>query len=345
MTYLDMPIPNRADHLWKYTPWSKIHPSDVSSINQIKSSTVKVDSEIIIPNDSRNLGQNEDISRVFLSEANNNMFVIEISDEHPKMVEVDGGDDSSIVHLHIICKSSSSITIKISGKCKWFGMYLTGEISPNSSLSIAMNNSLDDKTTMVRCEDWNLARDAHLEYGELSIGGDYVKSDIRTTLDGVNSSLRQSISVIAGNKRHDDHHIEILHKSSHTTSSLDVNSACSDKGHAIGTGLLIIEKDCDGSDSGQVFKNLLLSEQARAESIPELEVLSDDVSAAHGAASSSVDKEQLHYLMSRGFTNEHAEALIVEGFLVNSFSKLQNKDIREYLLSSLSGFLEHKLEA
>ena len=145
-------------------------------------------------------------------------------------------------------------------------------------------------------------------------------------------------------RRHDDHHIEILHKAGHTNSSLTVNSSCADRGHAIGTGLLMIEENCDGTDAGQVFKNLLLSDRARAESLPELEVLSDDVSAAHGAASSPVDQEQIHYLMSRGFSPKHAEAMIVEGFLVNSFSKIDNKEIKDFLTGSLNNHLNKDLE-
>ena len=152
----------------------------------------------------------------------------------------------------------------------------------------------------------------------------------------MNSSLKQNIAVITDGSRHDDHHVEILHRSGFTNSSLNVSSACSGKGHTIGTGLLMIEEDCDGCDAGQVFKNLLLSETAKAESIPELEVLSDDVKAAHGAASSSVDREQIHYLMSRGFPKEQAESLIVEGFLVSCFAKIKNNDVRQYLIGALT---------
>ena len=98
---------------------------------------------------------------------------------------------------------------------------------------------------------------------------------------------------------------------------------------------MVIEEDCDGSDAGQVFKNLLLSQKAKAESIPELEVLSDDVSAAHGAASSSVNEEQIHYMMSRGFDREDAKSLIVEGFLISNFSKMSNENTRNFLLNHL----------
>ena len=189
---------------------------------------------------------------------------------------------------------------------------------------------------MLRTEDWSIARDSTLEYGELSSGGSRIKSDIRTYLKGNNSTLDQNIAVNCETTRVDDHHIEIHHQSGYSSSSLSVKSACADKGHAIGTGLLAIEEDCDKTDAGQVFKNLLLSPQAKAESIPELEVLSDDVSAAHGAASSSIEPEQIHYMMARGYTPEDAQAAIVEGFLISSFAKMKNDTTRQFLLDALS---------
>ncbi len=82
--------------------------------------------------------------------------------------------------------------------------------------------------------------------------------------------------------------------------------------------------------------NLLLSEKARAEAIPELEVLSDDVSAAHGAASSSVDPEQIHYMMARGFSKDDAQTEIVEGFLISSFAKIKNEHTKAFLIDAIS---------
>ena len=265
------------------------------------------------------------------------MHLVNVSDTSPaNLLEISSDEEQSICHIHVECTISGSLIVKLSGSTKWLGLHITGEVAKNCTLSFGLVNDLSKQCTILRCEDWSLLRDSMLEYGELSIGGSRIKNDIRTSLDEVNSSLTQNIAVITDGSRHDDHHVEILHRSGFTNSSLNVSSACSGKGHTIGTGLLMIQEDCDGCDAGQVFKNLLLSDTAKAESIPELEVLSDDVKAAHGAASSSVDSEQIHYLMSRGFPKEHAEALIVEGFLVNCFAKIKNNDVRQYLIEALT---------
>jgi Fe-S cluster assembly protein SufD len=311
MTYLEIPIPNRSEHLWRYTPWKKIHPTKVDAIPEIKPATVMVNGKLSKSDSIAEIPHSQEISRAFLLESNNTKHSINIENGTEEYeINVNGESEMESCHLHFNVRSSGNVCLRLSGNSKWFGISITAVLHKNVTFSFALINDLDEQCTLVRCEDWDLK--------------------------GTNSALIQNIAVNCDAGRVDDHHIEIHHLSPHTNSSLCVNSACANKGHAIGTGLLIIEENCDGSDAGQVFKNLLLSENAKAEAIPELEVLSDDVSAAHGAASSSVDPEQIHYLMARGFSPEDAKTEILEGFLISSFAKLSNEKTRQFLMEGLT---------
>ena len=337
MTYLEMPIPNRSEHLWRYTPWKKIHPTKVDAIPEIKPATVMLNGKLSKSSSFSEAPQSNEISRAFLLETNCTKHSITIEDDTNEYeIEVNGESEMESCHLHFNVQTSGNVCLRLSGNSKWFGLSITAVLQKNVAFSCAIVNNLNENCTLLRCEDWEISRDSSLEYGELSTGANRIKSDIRTYLKGTNSTLTQNIAVNCDSGRVDDHHIEIHHLSPHSNSSLCVNSACANKGHAIGTGLLIIEENCDGSDAGQVFKNLLLSEDAKAEAIPELEVLSDDVSAAHGAASSSVDPEQIHYLMSRGYSREDAKTEILEGFLISSFAKLSNEKNRQFLMEELT---------
>lgn len=337
MTYLEMPIPNRSEHLWRYTPWKKIHPTKVDAIPEIKPATVMLNGKLSKSSSFSEAPQSNEISRAFLLETNCTKHSITIEDDTNEYeIKVNGESEMESCHLHFNVQTSGNVCLRLSGNSKWFGLSITAVLQKNVAFSFAIVNNLNENCTLLRCEDWEISRDSSLEYGELSTGANRIKSDIRTYLKGTNSTLTQNIAVNCDSGRVDDHHIEIHHLSPHSNSSLCVNSACANKGHAIGTGLLIIEENCDGSDAGQVFKNLLLSEDAKAEAIPELEVLSDDVSAAHGAASSSVDPEQIHYLMSRGYSREDAKTEILEGFLISSFAKLSNEKNRQFLMEELT---------
>jgi Fe-S cluster assembly protein SufD len=250
----------------------------------------------------------------------------------------------AVGHLDLDVKGEATIILHLSGEPGWCGIHLSGTIHPNAHLGFGFINELDQSTKLLRCDDWLIERDASFDNATLSVGGFNCKSDLRATLNGTGASIRQSVTAHSQGARHDDHHIEIHHLHGHTNSDLVSNAACAGRSHFVATGLLTIAEGADGSDAGQVFRNLLLSEKARAEAIPELEVLADDVSAAHGAASAPIDASQLHYLMSRGLSPEESESMIVNGFLIDAFSNLKNDTLTEQMRTRLTVHLECELK-
>lgn len=118
-------------------------------------------------------------------------------------------------------------------------------------------------------------------------------------------------------KGKDDLNIEIyvVHKAPHTTAQTTLKGVAFDQAHLRFFGRIIIEPGCPNVQSFLEERILLLSDQAKAEAVPELEILSDDVKCSHAASISRVPEEHLFYLQSRGLTPEVAEDLIVQGFL------------------------------
>jgi len=112
-----------------------------------------------------------------------------------------------------------------------------------------------------------------------------------------------------------DVEILITHKVPHTTANTTLKGVARDKSKIRFLGRIIIEKGCGDTNSFLEERILLLSDQAKAEAVPELEILADDVKCSHAATISSIPKEHLFYLQSRGLSKIKAEELIVEGFL------------------------------
>jgi Fe-S cluster assembly protein SufD len=231
----------------------------------------------------------------------------------------------------------------LTGEADWSGLYVSGEVADNCKLAYGFVNELSNDCKLLHCEDWSVARNSTMEIAALSVGGFRCKSDVRTTLTGEGATLKQAVTVHGLGARHIDNHIEINHKVANCNSKLVINSACAGSSRSIATGLLKVAEGANGTDAGQVFRNLLLSDKARADSIPELEVLADEVKAAHGAASAPVNPEQVHYLMSRGLSPQQAEALIVEGFLIDAFSCLTDSDLKDVLATRMTIHLECEL--
>ena len=135
MNYLDIPVPNRTQHLWRYTPWSKVHPTSVDSVPKIQSPKVTVNDVEIQANTTRKKSTIKDISRVFLQESNNSMHLVKVSDTSPaNLLEISSDEEQSICHIHVECTTSGSLIVKLSGSTNWLGLHITGKVAKNLSL-------------------------------------------------------------------------------------------------------------------------------------------------------------------------------------------------------------------
>lgn len=112
-----------------------------------------------------------------------------------------------------------------------------------------------------------------------------------------------------------DLEVIIHHLAPHTRAETVMKGVARDESYMRFKGKIIIAKDCGDSQSFLTERVLLLSPKAKAEAVPDLEILSSDVSCSHAASVSNIPEEQLFYLQARGIKRKKAEEMIVEGFL------------------------------
>jgi Fe-S cluster assembly protein SufD len=148
----------------------------------------------------------------------------------------------------------------------------------------------------------------------VGLGGFQLKSDFRTDL--VESGAASDIQGIIFGDESEHYSFNTIqdHDAPSTTSNINFHVALKDQSTSIYQGIIKVDKKAQKTDSFQSNKNLLLGKDAKADSIPKLEILADDVKCAHGATVGPVDKEQIFYLQSRGLTASESEELIVSGF-------------------------------
>jgi len=109
--------------------------------------------------------------------------------------------------------------------------------------------------------------------------------------------------------------VTICHKAPHTRADTTLKGVGEDSSFIKFVGRIIIDEDCGDSQSFLTERILLLSETAKAEAIPDLEIKTDDVKCSHAASVSYIPEEHLFYLQSRGIPRKKAEEMVVEGFL------------------------------
>ena len=147
-------------------------------------------------------------------------------------------------------------------------------------------------------------------------------------------------SILAAESMHLDHHVEIHHEAPETFSRLAWHSACDGDSRTVGTGMLRVADGSTGADASQVFHNLLLSADAEADSIPELEVLEHEVvGCGHGTANGPIDEDQVFYLESRGFDPSEARSALIAAFLNTTLSEMGSDSLHDWLVGLLNSEL------
>ncbi len=165
-------------------------------------------------------------------------------------------------------------------------------------------------------------RDSTLDTLNMNLGASVARLDLNAQLlgPGANSDMLGLSFGEAG--QHFDHNTSQDHVAPHAKSDLLYKGALTGNSRSVFRGVIKVHKGAIGTDAYQTNRNLLLSAEARADSLPNLEIEADDVRCSHGATVGQLDKEPLFYLMSRGLPQEKAERLVVMGFLGEVLGKL-----------------------
>jgi Fe-S cluster assembly protein SufD len=140
---------------------------------------------------------------------------------------------------------------------------------------------------------------------------------------------------VADGRRELDQRTLQIHESPHTTSDLLYKHALDDQSRTTYSGLIRVAPGAHFTDAYQKVRNLLLSDEAEANSAPGLEIEADNVRCTHGATSGQVESEELFYLLSRGIPRKMAQQLIVRGFLQEVLDRLPDESLRRNLTALL----------
>jgi len=175
------------------------------------------------------------------------------------------------------------------------------------------------------CSD--VGRDANLRIGHVAMGGDYARARIGTDMTGRGGHSEIDAVYFGRGTSTLDFRTFQTHVAPHTTSDLLFKGAVDDYARAVYTGLIRIEADASHVMADQTNRNLKLSPNAWAESVPNLEIENSDVQCSHASSIGPVDADQRFYLESRGVPTDVAEALVVRGFFDEVLDALPSEQI------------------
>ena len=203
------------------------------------------------------------------------------------------------------------------------------ELADGAILRYLSVQAMDEAATCVIHQRARLGRDSTSRIGEVGLGGRLGRLDLGVDLVGDGSSS-EVVGVYFGEGSQTlDYRVVINHFGRNTSSDVFLKGAVEDSAESVFTGLLRIEKEARRTQTFETNRNLVLSENAKAHSVPNLEILCDDVVCGHASSVGPLEEDQLYYLQSRGLSKLRAERLLIKGFFQEVIDRLPIGEISD----------------
>ena len=203
-------------------------------------------------------------------------------------------------------------------------------VGAGANLRFVELQSLGDNVWNFTHERARVERDGNIDWIFGAIGTRLTKNFSDLDLVGQGASGRMSGFYFTDGWQHLDHDTQQNHLAPRTTSDLLFKGALKEDSHSVWQGMIYVAPDAQQTDGYQANRNLILSDRARADSIPGLEILADDVRCTHGATVGKIDPDLVFYLRSRGIPLEQAERLVVDGFFDPIMQRIPFDGVREH---------------
>ncbi|MCU1600577.1 MAG: FeS assembly protein SufD [Frankiales bacterium] len=235
----------------------------------------------------------------------------------PITLQVKGSGETSYGHVVIDAKPFSKAVVVLDH---------TGTGTHVGAVEVLVGDSAD--ITLVSVQDWDddavhlsaqaarVGRDARFKSVVVTFGGDLVRLNPTVTYAGPGGDAELLGLAFADTKQHLEHRLLVEHTVPNCKSRVTYKTAAQGvEAHTVWIGDVVIRKEATGTDTYELNRNLLLSDEARADSVPNLEIETGEIAGAgHASATGRFDEQQLFYLQSRGITEGEARRMVVRGF-------------------------------
>ena len=190
----------------------------------------------------------------------------------------------------------------------------------------------------------DLGRNTSYNTTTINLGGKLSRHDVRVIMDHEGAECWVDGLYLVSDNQHTDTHSVIDHRKPHCTSHQLYKGILDGKSRAVFNGKIFVRHDAQKTDAMQTNKNLLLSNEARVDTKPQLEILADDVKCAHGAAVGQIDEDELFYLETRGIHPDLGRNLLTYGFAEEVINKIKVESIKQQLDEAVLNRLNTRLE-
>jgi Fe-S cluster assembly protein SufD len=356
-------VPHGRDEIWRFTPLRRLRGLHDGSAPATGSARIEVSEcpgvnvETVRRGDER-LGQagvpTDRVAAQAFSSFNNATIVTidkDVTCDEPIEIDVTGPGDGATAYGHLQVRvgelGEGVVVIDQRGSGTYADNieFVVGDAARLTVVSIA---DWADDAVNVSSHHAGLGKDAVLRHVAVTLGGDLVRLTARARFDAPGGDAELLGLYFADDGQHFESRLLIDHAHPNCRSHVtykgalqgDPDSSRPDA-HSVWVGDVLIRAEAVGTDTFETNRNLVLTDGARADSVPNLEIETGEiVGAGHASATGRFDDEQVFYLQSRGIPEEQARRLIVRGFFGEIIAKIAVPTVRERLTEAI----EHELE-
>lgn len=214
---------------------------------------------------------------------------------------------------------------------------VTSHIGDNARLALTIIQDWNYSTRSLGRGVIKLGRDASLVLSEIGLGAKLGRFHLDVDFEGNGSTAKIYGAYFGEDDQTLDYRYFMNHIGMHTRSDMFLKGAVEDDALSVFTGMIRIEESGQKTEAFQTNRNLILSSGASAQSVPNLEILANDVMCGHGSTVGPLDKDQRYYLMSRGLTPERADRLQVRGFFEEVIQQIPDQGIAAWARERING--------
>jgi Fe-S cluster assembly protein SufD len=269
--------------------------------------------------------------------------------ERPVTVTVTGkGGAGAVGYGHLVVDveptAEAVVVLDHTGSAAW-AANVELRVGQAASLTVVSLQDWDDDAVHAGAHAALVGRDARFKSVVVTLGGDLVRLKPTVRYDGPGGDAELLGLYFADSGQHLEHRIVVDHDRSNCRSRVTYKGALQgESAHTVWFGDVIIRPDTTGTDTYELNRNLLLTDGARADSVPNLEIETGEVAGAgHASATGRFDDEQLFYLQARGIPAEQARRLVVRGFFADVLQQIGVPELQDRLLAEIDAELEKSL--
>ncbi|HZF90703.1 Fe-S cluster assembly protein SufD [Streptomyces sp.] len=352
----DFPVPHGREEEWRFTPLERLrglHDGTAVATGDGVKVTVEAPEDVVVEtvgrDDARLGAAGTPVDRVAAQaySAFEKASVVTVPKEtvltEPIRIAVHGEGGTAFGHqvIELGAFAEAVVVIDHTGDAVLAANvdYVLGD---GAKLTVVSVQDWDDKAVHVGQHNTLIGRDASFKSVVVTFGGDVVRLHPRVTYAGPGGEAELFGLYFTDAGQHQEHRLLVTHNVPHCKSNVVYKGALQgEAAHAVWIGDVLIEATAEGTDTYEMNRNLVLTDGARVDSVPNLEIETGEiVGAGHASATGRFDDEQLFYLMARGIPEHEARRLVVRGFFAELVQQIGVADIEERLLAKIEQELE-----